>query len=403
MKCILAPFNPTSVSHYFDPSVKLPNVNTTATSVNNLVNGLLKLGEQLLIVTTDISERSNSVYTTNNVTIIVVGCYRRFVLSRLFPNLHCIAGQIYEALTPYLNDISLVHAHWCYEYALAALRFNASIPILCTVRDWAPVIYRSINPLNSLYSFFAKSYWRYKMHIMKVVLASKRITFIANSEYTYNLLSSQSIHSSIIHNSINAACILDSVPSLETRNSIISIAGSLDDRRKNIERLVEAFEIINKNNKNIILILVGNYNPSGRVYKLVKNKGLLTNVRFLGKLSRAEVIRQLDSAFCMIHPALEETFGNIFLEAMARGCFCIGGENSGSVPYVLSDGKFGILCDVTSPQSIVNAYNGLVKELSSYEEMRKEALSNVKSNYSSETIARKHIRLYTQSINVFSI
>ena len=396
MKCILAPFNPSTVSEYFDTSVVLPNINVTASSINNIVKGLLNLNEHLLVVTTSMEDTSNTVYVSDKIKIIVVGCYKPFILCRLFPNLKSLADKIYKAIVPYKNEISLLHAHWCYEFALAASRFDDGIPVYCTVRDWAPVIYDSISSFNSLYSFLAKFYWRYKITIMYKVLSNSKINFIANSEYTCRLLNEEGIKGCVIHNSISEDLIIENIPTISCRNNIVSIAGSIDDNRKNIKTLIDAFEVINKRFPSCHLILVGDYHLNKGIHKLVKEKRLLSSVTFTGRLNRKDVMKQIDASFCMIHPALEETFGNILIEAMARGVFCIGGVASGAVPHVLGQGKYGLTCDISSSADIVNAFNSLKDNTIQYEVMRYNALSNVKKSYSNDVIAYKHIRLYSE-------
>ena len=396
MKCILAPFNPKSVADYFDSDIKLPNINLTASSINNIVKGLLDSGEQLLVVTTSMEDKADAIFTIPNLTIVVVGCYKPFILCRLFPDLQSIAKKIYNAILPYEKEVSLFHAHWCYEFALAALKFKNETPIFCTVRDWAPVIYRSILPFHSIYSFISKFYWRYKISIMNEVLSNSRISFIANSEYTYNLLLEYGIQSYIIHNSISEDWILDTLPCIDDRTNIVSIAGSIDDNRKNIKSLISAFEIINKSYPNIRLVLIGDYHQDKGIYKIVKERNLLSSVIFTGRLERKDVLTQIDSSFCMIHPAMEETFGNILIEAMGRGVFCIGGVSSGAVPFVLGKGKFGITCDIQSPDAIAEAFETLRNDTSQFETMRNNALYSVRGSYSNDIITNKHLKLYQQ-------
>ena len=234
------------------------------------------------------------------------------------------------------------------------------------------------------------------MNIMDRVLSNPRISFVANSEYTYNLLIEYGIQSNIIHNSISEDLVLSELPYINNRNSIISIAGSIDDNRKNIKSLIEAFEIINNKYPNIKLILVGDFHQDKGIYNIVREKHLLKSVIFTGRLDRNDLIKYIDSSFCMIHPAIEETFGNILIEAMARGVFCIGGISSGAVPFVLGNGKYGITCDILSPDEIVIAFESLMNNPNNFEVMRCNALFNIKESYLNNVIARKHISLYNQ-------
>ncbi len=108
---------------------------------------------------------------------------------------------------------------------------------------------------------------------------------------------------------------------------------------------------------------------------------------------------QLDKCFIMIHPSLEETFGNIFIEAMARGLICIGGENAGAAPYIIENEKTGFLCDVTKSLSIAAQLEIVTTKKDNLDELRKKALNKVVHKYSNSSVAKMHIHLYDSLID----
>ena len=67
---------------------------------------------------------------------------------------------------------------------------------------------------------------------------------------------------------------------------------------------------------------------------------------------KQEEIRKVlfEEADIFCSPTLEESFGMVFVEAMAQGVPCVGGEKSGAVPWVMGDG--GVVCDVTNPEKL---------------------------------------------------
>ena len=50
------------------------------------------------------------------------------------------------------------------------------------------------------------------------------------------------------------------------------------------------------------------------------------------------------------------------LEAIAQGLPVVGGRRSGAVPWVLGDGKAGVLTDVRSAPSLAAAISGLLDD-----------------------------------------
>ena len=83
---------------------------------------------------------------------------------------------------------------------------------------------------------------------------------------------------------------------------------------------------------------------------------------------------------------------------MSRCVPCIGGEKAGAVPDVLGQGKYGIICDITSAQAIFEAMKQVSRpEISS--QLQKAATTMLKENYSSDIIAKKHIELFEKYIS----
>ena len=63
-----------------------------------------------------------------------------------------------------------------------------------------------------------------------------------------------------------------------------------------------------------------------------------------GNIPRKQVIKLLDESDCMLMISYGETFGLVYLEAMARGCITIGSRGEGMVG-IIDDGVNGFLCE----------------------------------------------------------
>ena len=88
---------------------------------------------------------------------------------------------------------------------------------------------------------------------------------------------------------------------------------------------------------------------------------LLEDCVLCGAADRTRLINLLDSSDTLFHPSLEESFGNVLIEGLARGLHVIGGIYSGAVPYVLENGRLGSLCNIKDihkiAEQIIDAYN----------------------------------------------
>ena len=295
--------------------------------------------------------------------------------------------RITNAIRKEIDELEVLHAHWTYEYAKAIIPFAGQKPIFDTVRDWCPY-------QLSLMKGREKIDWLLKNRTFRQVMSEKRMTFIANSAYTKEMIIEAYPDKlvPVIPNPIDKNWILEAKKN-EEKHKIVSIATGLLSPRKNIGTLLEAFSLYRRDYQEAELHLVGGFEEQRETFKNWKEKGLLQGVTLHGLLSHDELAALLDQMSCLVHPSLEETFGNVLLEAMSRCVPCIGGENSGAVPDVLGRGKYGIICDITKAQAI---YGALVKMNDQVvaQQIRQNATKMLKENYSSYIIAKKHVELF---------
>lgn len=121
----------------------------------------------------------------------------------------------------------------------------------------------------------------------------------------------------------------------------------------------------------------------------IEQEHLQDNVSFAGQIDRDEIIRYYDANECFIMISKSEAFGLVYLEAMARGCICVGTKGQG-IDGVIVDGVNGFLCkggDSEELTSIIKKINALSAEekrkLSENARHTAEELSdfNVAKNY----------------------
>lgn len=394
---IVAPFNPYSVYDFLDSisQSKVPRINQTASSINNLVVSLLREGEKVCVFTLSFQTSETIILYGESVIVYVVGSKQSFFLFNYFPDLYKLSRKLAFYINIERNKIRVLHSHWTYEYAMACSTFVNIVPVLCTVRDWASYIYKSIS-ITPFYLFvIQKIYWAYKMKIAREILNNDQILIICNSIYTKSqvLRCYPDRKVELIPNSIDERLILDQKKEISSP-VFISISSSLDDKRKNLGKLIEAFALVKSRYSNSQLVLVGNYHKNRCVYKKVVSLDLFDSVVFKGVLDKDQLIDVIDSSTCLVHPSLEETFGNILLEAMVRRIPVIGGKDSGAVPYVLKGGTCGCICDVTSSEKIAAAMERVIEDTQYSQNLVLNSINMIKSEYTNEIVAKKHIELY---------
>jgi glycosyltransferase involved in cell wall biosynthesis len=122
---------------------------------------------------------------------------------------------------------------------------------------------------------------------------------------------------------------------------------------KGHENLVRAWQSAFGNNPDVHLSIAGTGELETDLKKLVDSLGLQNMVSFPGKLSRQQVIQELDNCNCFVFSSRYETFGVVLIEAMSRGKPVVSTACGG--PNTLVDERSGILCETDHIESMAAA------------------------------------------------
>lgn len=129
--------------------------------------------------------------------------------------------------------------------------------------------------------------------------------------------------------------------------------------RKNIDKLILAINDLEGFELNII--------GKGKELKSLK-KMAGKKVNFLGKLPHEKVLEEMKKSDIFVLPSVNETFGMVYLEAMASGCITVGTKEDG-VDGIIVDEKNGFLTEPNSDK----IKETLLKIQNWYEEGAKKA------------------------------
>ena len=391
---IVSPFNPFEIKDFlYQQNDKVLNNNVSATSVHALVIGLIKLGYRVIVFTYDLSIGEDVVYYGENVSVYVCSIYSfslKYYKLGFFSRAY-MGGVLSKKISKHVDEISVLYAQWTYDYAKACVPYVNTVPVFCTIRDWCPYICSMQRDVRS------KVYWLISYCVFNKVIRNKKIKFIANSFYTKRKFEELiGVCIPVIFNPIKGDYLLNKRTSYPSTHIFVSIAVNLFEERKNIKSLLIAFQLYLKDFPDSKLQLIGGYDEDRM--EAYRNRGLLKNVMLLGRLQHDDIATILDRSSALIHPSLEETFGNILLEGMARRLPVIGGDNSGAVPFVLGNGKYGCLCDVCSPKSLYYAMRKVMEDSNYRISLIRESYRYLVDNYLDITIAQKYIDLYNVSM-----
>tara|TARA_B110000503_G_scaffold89350_1_gene135326 strand:+ start:2237 stop:3415 length:1179 start_codon:yes stop_codon:yes gene_type:complete len=384
---ILAPISSEHVKKVFNlrKSLKFPKGHGYSI-IPYIALGLIKLKCKITIISLSFDIKKNQSFKINK-NLEIVFCPTRkhsfkiinFEFGRGLDFFKKEIQNLIKAVN--LINPDIVNAHWTYEYAIAAIKSKTKH--LITVRDISTKIIKIQFSLYKLVRLLMDFY---------VFLCGKN--FLANSSYTKsNNLFSNKIKS-IVYNCLPNYISKKKLKPKRKNNEIIIVSSGGFGKRKNIENAILAFNKIKFKNKSILLKLVGNDLGVNDLYHkdLIKKKIDLKRINFLGRLEHTETISEIKKSYILLHPSKEESFGNIYLEAMSCGTPIIAGKFSGATAEVIK--SHGLLVDVNNINQIANAITRYFKHQTFYNSIRYSAYSYVFNNFNYMKISKQYLSIF---------
>jgi len=107
-----------------------------------------------------------------------------------------------------------------------------------------------------------------------------------------------------------------------------------EERRKNVETLLDALALLVKDVPDILLLRVGG--ASARTRNRIARYGLASHVRYVSGLTEDQLVSAYAAADLFVYPSYFEGFGFPVLEAMQAGCPVVAARAT-SVPEITGD------------------------------------------------------------------
>jgi glycosyltransferase involved in cell wall biosynthesis len=345
-----------------------------------LVREYLRRGHEVSVVTTIHRLPSPYSWSSERLSIDAVPTRRAY--------LFCIDAfrrerrQMIAALSRRKPDV--IHAQWTYEFAHAAL--GSGFPCLVTARDSPRQILRHSPSPYRLYNKFYADWLIPRIPHLTAVSPYMR----------QELLDAYVLKSSpvVIPNGIRPEIFASAERARPVRPfTFTTVAGW--DPRKNPEPLLTAFAELVRRHPDCRLHLIGRgFEPGGPAAKWATGRGFSAGVLYLGHLSHADVLLQLrEHTDAFVHPTLEESFGSSILEAMSQRVPVIAGADSGAVPWILDDGRAGMMVDVTSPESLRSGMETMMTDTVLRERLARDGYERAFSKFTLATVADQYLSL----------
>ena len=136
-------------------------------------------------------------------------------------------------------------------------------------------------------------------------------------------------------------------------------------RKKGIDILLKAWKKVQEQFPKARLVIGGGGQAVSKAVEWCKACGVSETVTFAGALDRAEVIRQMQNCDCFVLPSRYETFGVVYIEAMACGKPVIAAANGGPDDFISKEN--GILVPVEDIDALADAMLTMIETGKNYQ------------------------------------
>jgi glycosyltransferase involved in cell wall biosynthesis len=365
-------------------------------SVHGLCKGLVKLGHDIHVFTTNVDGPSDSdvpLRTPVNIDGVKVWYFPSKWLRRLY-----WSPPMAKALAEHVSKFDLLHLHSIFlwpTWAAARAARSANIPYVIAPRGML------VKALIRRKSRFLKRVWIHLIersnleHASGMHMTSQREVAEA-SKFGFRLPPQFIVPNGI---DIEDTSGVAGRPSPAVNDLLLSRPFMLFLGRvnweKGLDRLISALSIV----PDIHVVIAGNdeedYQPL--LETLADRCGVRDRLHFTGPVHGTDKNALLKHATMLVLPSYSENFGIVVLEAMAAGCPVVVTPEVGAAELVKDAGAGMVLNG--NPKGLGKGINELLLNSQLLKEMGERGKKAVRENFTWDVIARQMENVYREIIN----
>lgn len=197
---------------------------------------------------------------------------------------------------------------------------------------------------------------------------------------------------------IDAACFHPVSRDLHNHQYVLCV-GRLDDPRKNIMLLLEAFAGLSDVRKSRTrLVLAGLSGPGEAFWARAAALNLTKHIEFVGMPTTEELVRLYQHASVFASSSDEEGFGVVLLEAMSCGLPVIA-TKSGGPESIVSDGLDGFLVERNDAPDMSTKLELLLSDQQLNQRMGEAARRTILQRYALEIVESSFLSVYDELLS----
>ncbi len=334
-----------------------------------------------------LQEKKRNIRVNKNYLEIVTPCFmwsKSFLNGNLKNTYKIHRRNFIEMLKK--QNIDIIHAHVSYPagYFAYLLSDEFKIPYIIT-EHMSPFPFSGLLKNNML------------LHEVKVAL---------DNSY-YNVAVSQSLQKEMLEFDLKKPLVIPNFIDEEIyryRDRIVNkdryvflTVGSLTPQ-KGIDLLIKAVALLKKeiDIQKLMFKIVGDGSCREAYAKLIKEFNLEECIVFLGRLEREAVLKEFQDCDAFVLPSRHESFGVVYIEALACGKPVIATRCGG--PETIVNDTVGVLIEKEDPKALKEAIKQMYLNYEDYsnEEIKKYFISH----FSKKTNIKKYLKIYREAVYV---
>lgn len=127
---------------------------------------------------------------------------------------------------------------------------------------------------------------------------------------------------------------LEKIDKMDMTNITLLTTASVNVKYKGQQFVIKSIPLLKRKGINVKYYLIGG-GKQDYLKKIAKREGVLDNIAFLGRKDLKDIFLLIDKMDFYIQPSLQEGLPRSVIEAMSRGCPCLG-SNTAGIPELIS-------------------------------------------------------------------
>jgi len=295
--------------------------------------------------------------------------------------------QLYEKYCTEVGRPDIIHAHCCVWAGYAAMRLSQKISVPYVITEHATLFELHKDQIRGANDSCIRQAFA---NAAKVICVSRAFAKLI-SEYR----NSNDIE--VIGNVVDfeqfKPCACESHQ--EMRFLTVCYMNTNDQlKKKGIDILLKAWKDFSTKYNTAKLFIGGGGQAAQKAIEWCREYDILDSVSFLGTLNRAQVVSYMQQCDCFVLPSRYETFGVVYVEAMACGKPVIAVANGGPDDFVKDFN--GMLI---APNDVVGLQHALERMYGRYKKYDSDMIRTfVQNQFSEQAISQQLEQTYQQVI-----